>query len=634
MRGVKRSTWASARACLVAVLLLPASALAAQNVADLIDLSLEQLSNMEITSVSRRAERLSDAAASIYVITNEDIRRSGATTLPQALRLAPNLQSARTGAGTYAISARGFNNSLGNKLLVLIDGRTVYTPLFSGVFWDAQDVVLEDVDRIEVISGPGATLWGANAVNGVINVITRRAQETRGTLVSLGGGNREARGAARYGGQTASGAYYRVYGKRTVLQDTERANGASLLDGWDHGQAGFRTDWGTRENGATVQGDAYHAYSNLKPGGSLGISGVNLLGRWKRELDDGSHLRVQGYYDGTERNDPASFHERLDIADLEFQHALRPRGAHTLLWGGGYRYAWDRVENTALLAFLPPDRNLRWANLFAQDEVEIGPSVRATLGAKVETNVYTGAEFLPTARLAWKRTSHDLVWTALSRAVRAPARIDRDFFFPGRAPFAIRGGPQFQSEVSNVIELGYRAQPVSAFSYSVTAFRHLHERLRSGQPAPGGGFVVDNKIEGTTTGLEAWGSYQVTNRWRLMGGLLKLRQDLHLKSGSLDPVGPRALGNDPDHQWMVRSLLDLTGQHEFDVMIRHVSALPDPLVPAYTAVDARLGWRPSRAVEWSLSFENMFDPGHAEFGAVTTRPEFERAVFLRVIWRQ
>jgi iron complex outermembrane receptor protein len=185
-----------------------------------------------------------------------------------------------------------------------------------------------------------------------------------------------------------------------------------------------------------------------------------------------------------------------------------------------------------------------------------------------------------------------------------------------------------------VIELGYRAQPVSAFSYSVTAFRHLHERLRSGQPAPGGGFVVDNKIEGTTTGLEAWGSYQVTNRWRLMGGLLKLRQDLHLKSGSLDPVGPSALGNDPAHQWMVRSLLDLTGQHEFDVMIRHVSALPDPLVPAYTAVDARLGWRPSRAVEWSLSFENMFDPGHAEFGAAATRPEFERAVFLRVIWRQ
>jgi iron complex outermembrane receptor protein len=616
-------------------LLLPVEAHAATpTTSDLIDLSLEQLSNMEITSVSRHAEPLSDAPASIFVITNEDIRRSGATTLPEALRLAPNLLVARTGSSTYAISARGFNNALGNKLLVLIDGRTVYTPLFSGVFWDAQDVMLEDVDRIEVISGPGAALWGANAVNGVINVITRRAQDTQGTLASVGGGNRQNAGALRYGGKTASGAYYRVYGKRTATQNTALASGAPLSDYWTRAQAGFRTDWGTREDGWTVQGDAYNGYSEGRPGGALGVSGLNLLARWKRPLDDGSHLRVQAYYDSTERDDPTTFHDDLDIADIEFQHALRPAGAHAVLWGGGYRYAWDRVQNTALVAFLPPDRNLHWANVFAQDEIRLAPSLRATLGAKAETNVYTGAEFLPSARLAWKRTEHDLVWGAVSRAVRAPARIDRDFFFPGKPPYAIRGGPQFQSEVSNVVELGYRAQPVSALSYSLTAFRHFQERLRSGQPAPGGGFFVDNKIEGTTTGLEGWGTWQATSRWRVMAGFVKLKQDLHLRSGSLDPTGPSALGNDPDHQWMLRSLLDLTSQHEFDVMVRHVSTLPNPVVPAYTAVDARLGWRPSRTVEWSLSLENMFDPRHAEFGAVATRPEFERAVFLRLVLRR
>ena len=588
---------------------------------------------MEITSVSRHAERLSDAAASIFVITSEDIRRSGATNLPDVLRLAPNLQVARTGSTTYAISARGFNNSLGNKLLVLIDGRTVYTPLFSGVFWDAQDVMLEDVDRVEVISGPGAALWGANAVNGVINVITRRARDTQGALASIGGGNRQATGAVRYGGKIDAGAYYRIYGKRSAYQNTTRANGTSLPDGWDQRQAGFRADWGTRANGLTVQGDAYDGYSELRPVASLTISGVNLLTQWNRELEDGSKLHVQAYYDGTERNDPGAFQERLDTVDVEFQHALPALGQHTFLWGGGYRYAWDSVQNTALIAFLPQDRNLRWANLFVQDEYQLGPSVRATLGAKVETNIYTGAEFLPSARLAWKRTERDLVWTSLSRAVRAPARIDREFFLPANPPFVIAGGPQFQSEVSNVIELGYRAQPTAALSYSITVFRHFQERLRSGQPAPGGGFVVDNKIEGTTTGVEGWGTYRVAEGWRVMAGFTKLTQDLHLRSGSRDPTGPSALGNDPDHQWMLRSTFDLPNKHEFDLMVRHVSTLPNPVVPAYTAVDARLGWRPSRAIEWSLTLQNMFDPAHAEFNAPGTRPEFERAVFLRLVWR-
>src|SRR5881392_810469 len=291
--------------------------------AKLSTLSLEELSNIEITSVSKRAERLSDAPTSVFVITGDDIRRSGATSLPEALRLAPNLEVARVDSRQYAISARGFNNTIANKLLVLIDGRTVYTPLFSGVFWDAQDTLLEDVDRIEVISGPGTTLWGANAVNGVINVITRRAAETQGALLVAGAGNLERGAAARQGGKLGADGAFRVYGKISDRDQTSRADGTSAHDSWDSGQVGFRADWGTAAGAFTLQGDAYRGTIDQAAAGDIRISGGNLLGRWARQLSGGDRVQAQAYFDNTGREIPGTFEERLNIFDVEFQHALR-----------------------------------------------------------------------------------------------------------------------------------------------------------------------------------------------------------------------------------------------------------------------------------------------------------------------
>jgi iron complex outermembrane receptor protein len=606
---------------------------AATPVADLADLTLEQLSNIEVTSVSRRAERLSDAPASIYVITSDDIRRSGVQSLPEALRLAPNLQVARTSASGYAITARGFNNAIGNKLLVLIDGRTVYTPLFSGVFWDAQHVVLDDVERIEVISGPGATLWGANAVNGVINVITRPARDTQGLLANVGAGTNRVGAVARYGGKVGADGSYRVYAGGFERDNTELADGTPVRDGWSKGQAGFRADWNGVDRSATLQGDLYRGDLEQAAPGKTKIEGANIVARWNQLLPGGSELRLQTYFDYTMRDQPGVFKEHLNILDLEAQYAVRQTGPHKLLWGAGYRYASDRVENSPGLAFLPADKSLKWANVFVQDEIELAKGLELTLGVKAESNTYTGWDFLPSARIAWKPSDGQLVWGALSRAVRAPSRLDRELFVPGAPPFLLAGGPSFRSEISNVIELGYRARPSAGWSYSVAAFYDDYDRLRSFEPAPGGVFVIDNKIEGTTHGLEAWTTYQFSKTVRLSGGLVLLKENLRLKADSRDPNGVSALGNDPSHQWLLRASVDLSPRHELDVIVRHIGALPNPIVPSYTAVDARLGWRVSHEFDVSLTVQNLFDPSHPEFGAAATRSESERAVFLKLQWR-
>jgi iron complex outermembrane receptor protein len=607
-------------------------------VASLADLSLEELSKIEVTSVSGYAERLSDAPASVFVIAAEDIRRSGFRTLPEVLRLAPNLQVARSSASGYAISARGFNNDngLANKLLVLIDGRTVYSPSLSGVFWDMQDVMLEDVERIEVISGPGATLWGANAVNGVINVITRTAKNTQGTLVTLGGGNRERGAVFRYGGKLGSDGYFRVYGKTDNFQNTITANGSSVPDGSEKGQVGFRAEWGGTDRQFTIQGDAYWGKSEDRPlGRAIEVSGANLLARWNQQLGNGSGIRLQAYYDRTDREDPLIFRDEINVFDVEFKHDI-PLGAHKVLWGAGYRRAHSDMRNSLFFGFVPPVRSLSWTNLFAQDEIKLTPTVDFTVGLKFESNDYTGWEYLPSARLAWKPSGSQLVWGSVSRAVRAPARLDRELRFPPSGSvfpvgFIINGGPNFVSEIAKVFELGYRAQPTSAFSYSITAFHHIYDKLRSGQRPPFAN--IENKIEGAANGIEAWATYQATRAWRLTGGFTTLHKHLRIKPGSNDPTGPSALGNDPDQQWMLRSTFNFTDRHEFDVMVRRVGALPQPAVPAYTAVDARFGWRASRDFEASLTLQNLLDREHAEFGAAPGRSEYQRGVYLKLLWR-
>ena len=596
------------------------------------ELSLEELGNVEITSVSRRAEPLSEAAASVYVITADDIRRSGATRLPEALRLAPNLQVARVNANSYAISARGFNNALGNKLLVLIDGRTVYTPLFSGVFWDSQQVMLADVERIEVISGPGGTLWGANAVNGIINVITRHASETQGGLIALSGGEDGWGGDARFGGRIGSG-HFRAFVQRHRTDASRSPAGNELADRWDTAQTGFRADWGDAAQGLRLIGNAYRGESSVRPFGPLEVSGANLLARWRRQLEGDASLRVQAYYDRAERHDPIQFHDLMEIADLEFHHAF-VSGRNAILWGGGYRVAHDRVDPGLLVAFIPAHKNLHWSHLFVQDEIAISGSLELTFGLKLEHNDYTGLEALPSARFSWKTGDGDLLWGALSRAVRTPSRIDREFFFPSFPPFLIRGGPDFESEVANVAEIGFRSQPTPALSYSVTVFHHDFDRLRSGQPVAGGGFQVQNGTEGTTSGIEAWGTLQLTEGWRLSGGLAALHKRLRLKPGALDPDGTTALGNDPDYQWQLRSTTLFSGGYDFTMTVRGVDDLPSPAIPGYTTLDLGFGWRPNEHIELRLLVNDAFDAGRVEFapGLLSAPSEFGRTTHLNLLW--
>lgn len=600
---------------------------------ELSELSLEQLGDIVVTSVARREQSLGSAAAAIYVISNEDIRRAGVKTLPEALRLAPNLQVARTDANQYAISARGFNNPIANRLLVLIDGRTVYSPSFSGVFWDAQDVMIEDVERIEVISGPGATLWGANAVNGVINVITRGASDTQGTLVALGSGTQRREAEARYGGGFGDDGYFRVYGKTLTRDHSEYADGSAVPDASERTQIGFRADWGGSR--FTVQGDAYKTNVDQLVGGSRNLAGANLLGRWSEERGDGSFWRVQTYFDHAERDQPGSFNKTLDVFDMEFHYGLRPADDHRLLWGGGYRYAVDNLEdqNIAAFAFIPEDKNLHWYSFFVQDEWTLRPELALTLGIKGEHNDYSGMEWLPNARIAWAYAEDQLLWAAIARAVRAPSRLDRELFTPGTPPYQVAGGPDFQSEISDVIELGYRLQPITPFSLSVTVFHHRHDRLRSLEQGPSGGFLANN-TEGTTHGVSVWGDYRVTRKWRLEAGWGELRQNLRSKPGSSGDPARAGLGNDPRRWLTFRSAWDIGSSYEFDVIARYVADLPDPVVPAYTAIDARFGWRILQELELSLMLQNLFDPEHPEWNTTANNPvEFQRAVFLELFWR-
>jgi iron complex outermembrane recepter protein len=608
---------------------------------DLGDLSLEELSNIQVTSVSRRPESLSGAASSIFVITGTEIHRAGATTLPEALRLAPNLQVARVDARNYAVTARGFSSPFENKLLVLIDGRTVYSPLFSGVFWDVQDLVLEDVERIEVISGPGATLWGANAVNGVINIITKSAAATQGTLLAAGAGKDERDGALRHGGAFANGGHYRVYGKAAVVDDVRAENGARTHTGLRRQQAGFRADWGDASRNAVLQGDLYDGRLQQSGTADIRVRGANLLGRVNRTFDGGSTATLQMYWDHTERDQPLAFAERLDTLDLQLQHAVGLGQGHRLVWGGGYRWGHDRVENGPVFGFLPGRLDLHWANLFAQDEMALREDLRLTAGLKLEDNNYTGVEVLPTLRLAWNPQPATLLWSSVSRSVRAPSRIDRDFYSPtvpavvgGVPQYVVAGGPDFESEVATVFELGVRAQPLPALSYSATAFYGHYDKLRTIEPNPNGtGSVFRNLADGRTRGIEAWATWQAGKNWRLLGGGVVQRVDTAVHPGSRDLTAATGLAtSDPSHYWMLRSSHDLADRQELDVTLRRVGALASPAVPSYTALDLRYGWRIRKGLELNLIGRNLLNPDHAEFGAAGVRSNYERAVLLKLVW--
>lgn len=603
------------------------------------EVSIEDLVNIEVSSVSKRPERLVDVPSAIQIITAEDIHRSGATSLPEALRLASNLEVAQIDSRQWAISARGFNAPLANKLLVLIDGRVVYTPLFAGVFWDVQNVMLEDIDRIEVISGPGATLWGANAVNGVINVISKTAKETQGGLITGGGGSFEhGFGSIRYGGKLADDVYYRVYGMgferdRSLTQEKTGAG-----DRWGLGQAGFRTDWlPERGDKATFQGDFYGGRIEQQNAPDLHVDGQNIVGRFTHPFSAESDATLQVFWDRTWRRIPATFTEDLNTLDIDFQNRISLLERHKLIWGFEYRLSLDDVGNSSLLAFLPPEKTLNLFSGFVQDEIElIDKKLFLTVGSKVEHNEYSGIEVQPSGRLAYKPVENQTIWGAVSRAVRSPSRIDTEYFVPGAAPYFVQGGgKRFKSEELLAYELGYRVEFNSRVSGSVSTFFNDYDNVRSVEPIPGspGQYIILNELKAQAYGAEFSAIYRVTDWWKLRGGYTLFKK--HVSVEAADINNGAGEGNDPHHQFLLQSMLTLPHDVDFDTVIRFVDTLnqPGPAVPAYLTMDLRLAWRPRKDLEFSVVGQNLLDDQHPEFGAPASRLEIPRGVYGKVSWQ-
>lgn len=628
---------------LLALLAAPALAQssAATSTTALKQLSLEELMDIEVTAVSRRPEKLRETAAAVRVITGEEIRRAGAASIPQALRLAAGLHAAQVGSNYWTIGARGFNSTAttSNKLLVMIDGRSIYSPLFSGVFWDTQDVFLDDVDRIEVVSGPGGATWGANAVNGVINLVTLDAQATQGTLFYGGAGTEERRfGGLRHGGRIGQG-HYRVYAKHFDVESTIRQNRADARDRWVLSHGGFRTDW--QQSGGThltLQGDAYTGWIAQPTAARGELRGGNVLGRWTQPLVNGGEVQVQGYFDTARRSAPNTFGDRLDTFDLDTQHRLATRGRHELIWGINGRVSNDEIRNLPTQAFRPAKFTHRLLSAFVQDEIELSPNrLRLTLGAKFEHNNYSGSDFQPSARFAWIVNPHHTAWAAVSRAVRTPSRVDRDLFIPPNPPFTVAGGPNFGSETLVAYEAGWRGRLAPALASALTVFLHDYDDLRTAElPVP---VTFGNGLKGKTYGVEWTADYAPAPWWRWSAGYTLLRKDLQLKPGSRDLNLGRTEISDPKHQAQLRTALDLTRSLQLDVMARWIGAVPTfaantlGTVPAYSELDARLAWTVRDGLELAIIGRNLLDGSHPEAGAPNNRRELERSVSGKATWR-
>jgi iron complex outermembrane receptor protein len=601
--------------------------------------SVDELMELEVTSVSKHPEKLFEAASAIQVITDEDIRRSGATSLPEALRLASNLEVAQIDSRQWAISARGFNNLFADKMLVLMDGRTVYTPLYAGVYWDVQDTLLEDLDRIEVISGPGGAQWGANAMNGVINITTKSAKDTQGALITAKVGSIEDAAAVRYGGEVAPGVYYRVYGKAVAHGESIRTvSGTGADDEWRQTQGGFRLDAATAAgNQFTLQGDLYTAnFGRLGPD-DIEADGRNLLGRWSRDLGNGADLRLQVYYDHTHRVIPGSFTQTLNTYDTDFQHRFPLAGGrHEIVWGFAYRVVDDDIVNTPANAFLPAQVTRQWFSGFLQDEIALSENrLRLTLGAKLEHNDYTGFEVEPTARVAWTPDQRHTLWAAISHAVRTPSRIDRDLYSPATPPYRIAGGPNVVSENVVAYELGYRQQLSSRLTLGLAAFYNDYGDLRSLEPLnPPAPFPIERSsgLLGHSSGAELTLEWQATAAWRLFAGYTALRVHSEAQPGNMDLTSDRNMSRDPNQQFVLRSLLNLSARWELDATVRAVGPISHDNVPGYVEADLHLGWHAAPGWTFSLVGQNLVHDHHAEFNAQAGRREIPRSVYLQGTW--
>ncbi|WP_395670846.1 TonB-dependent receptor plug domain-containing protein [Phenylobacterium sp.] len=603
--------------------------------AELGQLSLEELSKIEVRSVSRRPEALDDAGAAVFVITNTDIRRSGAMTLAEALRIAPNLEVMRIDALDYSVSARGFAGfEAANKLLVQIDGRTVYSPLFSGVDWDQQHLLLDDVAQIEVVSGPGGALWGANAVNGVVNVTSRSAHETQGWLAAghVGTLDRDAR--VRYGGRLGEATAYRVYLTGYKRGDLRLANGRNANDGWDGVQGGARLDWQGARDTLTLQGDIHDNRIDNSLGAGAGyVRGGNILGRWTRTLGETGALEVQAYYDRVER-EARLIYDSLDAYDVQVQHNFNWR-RHAFVWGGGLR----RTEDTFRTLFEPnllnpASRGVTIASFFVQDQIALRDDLSLTLGMKLEDNSYTELDYMPSARLTWRLSEQHMVWGAVSRAIRNPSRIERDFFIAGLVAPGFMG-----SEELIAYEAGYRGRPTARTSLSLNVFYNDYDDLRTNElnPAISPPIYVGNTMRGRVWGLEAWGAFDVTPWWRLSAGANFIGKDFELKPGSRDVAQFEAMGADPDYWAKLRSQMQLGERVELDVGLRAYGDVPRLRASGYVGTqsyveaDVRVAWRITDTLELSVAGLNLLHDQHPE-ASETRRTEIPRSAYVGLRW--
>jgi iron complex outermembrane receptor protein len=647
---------------------------AKQTPQDLVELSLEELMDIKVTSVSKKEQKLSQAAAAIFVISQEDIRRSGVTTIPEALRMAPGVEVAQVDANKWAITIRGFNNLFSSKLLVMIDGRTVYSPLFSGVYWDVQDTVLEDIDRIEVIRGPGGTLWGANAVNGVINIITKNARDTQGGMVTAGGGTLEnGFGSIRYGGKMGEGekAHYRVFAKYFNRDSFDEAPGADGADEWEAVRGGFRMDLEPSENNSwTIQGDYYDGESGQRvtevtsltapflttTDDDVQVKGTNLLARWKHSISERSRTTLQVYYDRAER-DAKPLKQTIDTFDMDFHHHLDLGEHHDIVWGVGQRFVYDDLENTFAFSFTPDNRLDHTTSAFIQDDITlIENRLRLTLGSKFEWNSYTEFEYQPNARILWTPHPNHSVWASVSRAVRTPARTDDSFRLnflatPGGGLnnlFSILGNNNLKSEDLVAYELGYRLQPTDRIFLDVATFFNSYDSLISQEPLtpfteptpPPTHLTIasqfQNKLTGKAYGVEIAGKWKVFDWWELNSAFNWFQFDLDLTSPSADTSAGVNDGNSPKYQFNIRSHLKLPHHLEFDTALFVIDELDNLQIPSYNRLDARIGWLPTDSLEMSLVFQNLLDPRHKEFGGSeggSTRNEVPRSAYGKVVWK-
>ena len=649
--------------------LAPCAVLAEPAASELLDLSIEELADLKITSASRIAQSLRDTPASVFVITADDIRRSGVTSIPEALRLAPGVEVARRSAFEWSISIRGFNSDLANKLLVLVDGRSVYSPLFAGVFWDIQDTLLEDVERIEVVSGPGGTLWGANAVNGVINIITRRSVDTQGGYGELLGGNEdEIIGGFRYGGTLGNGVAARAYLKYVERDSSMASDGAEAIDGTRMSRAGFRLDWdAARADSFSVLGDVYGGETDgvfsetftigTLPSGTfrdvVDLSGANLLGRWQRRLGDAADLQLQVYFDHTHRDIPNVYEERRDTVDVDFQHHLPLGARHDFLWGFTYRDSRDDIDNTLFASFVPPSRDVLQYGVFAQDRITLAPeALYLTIGTKVGRNDYTGVEQQPNLRLAWHPDHRQTVWSAVSRGVRTPSRLDDDLLLtvPVAAPsipipfyFVVTGRDDVKAEELVAYEAGYRIQQTENLSFDLALFFNDYDNLQTNEPddpivvlvPPLPHVIVPshlaNNMRGESTGGTLVANWQPLPNWRIRAQYVYLDLNLETAPPSQDVNSPSLAGNSPKHQAAVYSFLDLLRDVSFYMGVRYVDALPNQSVRSYVATDVNLAWRFRPNAEASLAVQNLTDDTHPEFAGGTGNL-IERGAYLKLHW--